>query len=1007
VNGATITINRENTVKTLVTNDASLRFTGASPVTIMGNGKAQSPCCVLGTNVWFDNVGKVKFSGNEKAELSGAHFGLEVTEILFDNSPQSVFSSANSTTVIPCDLTFTNNAYLYGAGTLAFNTTSGDHVFSGPIHGTDLTMRKLGANTLTVSSTTNIPHLKIEEGTLLLKSTIAAKTLSVAAGATVTVTDSLKIENGATVNAINGGKIVRLSDVATTTDLRGEMIRSWDLIKTGAGELRLYDPQLSGFVRAAEGTLKFSKQGLSDRYIKLTFKELLQFWYGGSYSSLKGLCTRVVFYDTSAALCLDSSSYNTRFVLGTHPSALTKGEVTAPADTVWTQTNNDYGNPFFMFRSSGGVPPVWKTGAMTNAEDKVNFQILYYRLPDVIPTALDGVNLYSRWTYGNPKKWTLETSATGEDGTWHEVLAVDERTPGMSNNNCEWLNGNSAKPAYLLSYDERLEAASQVVLPDVRFKRGDIAYLYGFLNGKGLPCYTDGNHIDYLNWFDALEFSGLRADVFGERNFIEKVNPKDYPVLVVPHTRMVRGETFAHFKDYVRQGGTAIITDDALTMTFERYAKTDIGEFATDCGKGRVIVVRGKPQMEELMKVLKPYLPEAKVKVEEVAGTTAPAARTEPPLIERVLAGNDDRKVLYLANWGGMKHTVKVTLPEEVRGWQATLIEGNPSSVSCLSSEITLTVPSQDLVAFMLERPGAKVAPLDLEADPKVVATLKRIAELNEARPAHKGPKALFPKWSKCYGQAMGKELYPYVLDRLAALGCHAEEEDIEMWTPELLAEYAVVVLPETNTQKLFRDKAAMDALGKKLDAYVRNGGSLLVMAYTGYTPNIYAYLLTSWIGFSPYFGVDLGTDAYDVKRGALGDPCQILSDAIVPGPLTEGVERVQLHYLRTIDAPKGWKVRAEPVVKIPDDCERGGGRSAMMALELGRGRVVLIADLMMFQPFRIGFADNAALLVNTAGWLLRKPVTQEMRDDFRKRGLFIERVVPSADKAGIPGDRK
>ncbi len=198
-----------------------------------------------------------------------------------------------------------------------------------------------------------------------------------------------------------------------------------------------------------------------------------------------------------------------------------------------------------------------------------------------------------------------------------------------------------------------------------------------------------------------------------------------------------------------------------------------------------------------------------------------------------------------------------------------------------------------------------------------------------------------------------------------------------------------------------------MDALGKKLDAYVRNGGSLLVMAYTGYTPNIYAYLLTSWIGFSPYFGVDLGTDAYDVKRGALGDPCQILSDAIVPGPLTEGVERVQLHYLRTIDAPKGWKVRAEPVVKIPDDCERGGGRSAMMALELGRGRVVLIADLMMFQPFRIGFADNAALLVNTAGWLLRKPVTQEMRDDFRKRGLFIERVVPSADKAGIPGDRK
>ncbi len=458
VNGATITINRENTVKDLVANDASLRFIGASPVTIMANGGAYTTC-VLGTNVWFDNAGKVKLSGNEQSALRGAHFGPGVTEIQFDNS-QKVSASANSTTVIPCDLTFTNNAYLYGSGTLAFDTTSGDHVFSGPIHGTELAMRKLGANTLTVSSTTNIPHLKIEEGTLLLKSTIAAKTLSVAAGATftidgatVTVTDSLKIENGATVNAINGGKIVRLSDVATTTDLRGEMIRSWDFIKTGAGDLRLYDPQLSGFVRAAEGTLKFSKQGLSDRYIKLTFKELLQFWYGGSYSPLDGLRTIVAFYDTSAARCLDSSSYNTRFVLGTHPSALTKGEVTAPLDTVWGGPAG-YHDPFFMFRSSGGHAAKWLTGAMTNAEDTVNFQIIYYRLPDIIPAALDGINLCSSWGYGNAKKWTLETSATGEDGTWHEVLAVDERTPGMSQNNHSWLNGDYTKPAYLLSYDE-------------------------------------------------------------------------------------------------------------------------------------------------------------------------------------------------------------------------------------------------------------------------------------------------------------------------------------------------------------------------------------------------------------------------------------------------------------------------------------------------------------------------------------------------------------------------
>ena len=43
----------------------------------------------------------------------------------------------------------------------------------------------------------------------------------------------------------------------------------------------------------------------------------------------------------------------------------------------------------------------------------------------------------------------------------------------------------------------------------------------------------------------------------------------------------------------------------------------------------------------------------------------------------------------------------------------------------------------------------------------------------------------------------------------------------------------------------------------------------------------------------------------------------------------------------------------------------------------------------MAFQPFRINEADNAALLENVMGWLLGKPVTQAMRDEF-KANLFL-----------------
>ena len=32
------------------------------------------------------------------------------------------------------------------------------------------------------------------------------------------------------------------------------------------------------------------------------------------------------------------------------------------------------------------------------------------------------------------------------------------------------------------------------------------------------------NHVDYLNWYDAIEFSGVRPDMFGERHFVKEIN---------------------------------------------------------------------------------------------------------------------------------------------------------------------------------------------------------------------------------------------------------------------------------------------------------------------------------------------------------------------------------------------------------------------------------------------------------------------------------------------------
>ena len=80
-------------------------------------------------------------------------------------------------------------------------------------------------------------------------------------------------------------------------------------------------------------------------------------------------------------------------------------------------------------------------------------------------------------------------------------------------------------------------------------------------------------------------------------------------------------------------------------------------------------------------------------------------------------------------------------------------------------------------------------------------------------------------------------------------------------------------------------------------------------------------------------------------------------------------------------------------VVRIPSTAESHAGELAMGAVECGKGRVFVSADSMFCQPLRIELADNAALLENIVGWLVRRPVTQAMRDGFRRNGLFLDKT--------------
>ena len=125
-----------------------------------------------------------------------------------------------------------------------------------------------------------------------------------------------------------------------------------------------------------------------------------------------------------------------------------------------------------------------------------------------------------------------------------------------------------------------------------------------------------------------------------------------------------------------------------------------------------------------------------------------------------------------------------------------------------------------------------------------------------------------------------------------------------------------------------------------------------------------------------------------DATSFGFGDPRQILTDAVGTHPIADGVAKVQLFAMTPIKLSNG--SRMEKVVSLPKTSSMPGA-CAVAAQTFGKGRVVVSADPMAFQPFRIGEADNAALLVNVLGWLLDEPVTDRTRAEFKELCRTLE----------------
>lgn len=386
---------------------------------------------------------------------------------------------------------------------------------------------------------TNIPALVVAEGTATLTNDCTIGELTVAAGATLVVdgatvryassagsVGTIELRNGAAkVRVISGTAESGAADASLAMDRSG-LASEGTLEKMGETDLIVYDPaSVAGLVHVAGGALRFSKRGLSDRYLRLTVKECYPFVYEGNVT-YNGLWTKVGLYDAADAF-IDIgklSGWGRGYPDGTAASELTENGWAVPAETLYGGSAPSVadvigGNNKVFPDMSYGVPQ-FTNATRTLCKDASNesgWQKIWGRIHSAVP-AIDGINFASGWGWGIVKTWTVETSATGADGTWQVVQDVIDMPHKLSYNNCGILNADATAPAAHFRYVE----PGVTGLADTLQIRVDAGATLDF------GAKTGGQVIDRVLIDATAESSGTVTNaVFAETGVIELVGGSD------------------------------------------------------------------------------------------------------------------------------------------------------------------------------------------------------------------------------------------------------------------------------------------------------------------------------------------------------------------------------------------------------------------------------------------------------------------------------------------------
>ena len=336
------------------------------------------------------------------------------------------------------------------------------------INGSKINVTKDGAGTTFTMKTAKVPGtFLVANGTAVVQKPSTGEALSTVDKLTLTAAGTLRIDGvtlqvgtfedqGGTLECVNGGKLQYLT---TDGNKYYPDTMPWpgcDFVKAGAGSAFFCSTNALKFrsLQVAEGVLRLAG------YTDTTTNKFWRFTVKATATPGNTLFLGPMrLYNRDGAFCDGGSSYD-----GSTPYTLYYvGDANAPAvkdlqplNALFSANAKDYNTsagsgsdlirpPWFMFADG----TVW-TCKFNSLKPKINdpssWLVVSYRIPnDAAPVT--GYDLRVSWAARAqyPGAWRLESSPTGEDGTW---AIIDEKSGQSQPNGQSWYHGgNTGTPS--------------------------------------------------------------------------------------------------------------------------------------------------------------------------------------------------------------------------------------------------------------------------------------------------------------------------------------------------------------------------------------------------------------------------------------------------------------------------------------------------------------------------------------------------------------------------------